>query len=239
MKKTFTLTLLFVAFCSAIFAQSIIPVPNDSAAVSANVTDEFDPVDVHIHVINNYGQAATFSWLLKNYVAPASWELKLCDNNNCYDLLFGSETHVSLTVNAGDTMDMKFQYSPHCLNGSGTANITIYVTGDSAATSTVLNYKADLTTTCTTGVIEVGNKGLRLYPNPVKSVFTVTGLDNAGNLSFEVYDMKGAAVKSEVKSATNTSIDISIANLPRGVYVLKAFDKEGNIAGTSRLSKVD
>jgi hypothetical protein len=90
-----------------------------------------------------------------------------------------------------------------------------------------------------TGIKNVSATSLKIFPNPVKNIFTVSGLENAGNLSFEVYDMKGSAVKSEVKAATNTTIDISIENLPQGIYVLKAFDKDGQIAGTSRLSKID
>lgn len=237
-KKTFTLC-LFVLATACSMAQSIGVTPNDSVAVTANAPDEFEPVDVHIHVINNYGQATSFMWKMLDYTAPQQWELKLCDNNNCYDLLLDNSLRESLTVNAGDSMDMKFQYSAHCATGLGNANIIIYVTGDSAATAVTLNYKADLTSTCATAVVELAPNTLRLFPNPVKSSFTVTGLENTGNLSFEVYDLKGAAVPSKFVNATSSTIEISIEGQPAGTYVLKVMNEAGNVIGSSRLNKID
>lgn len=237
-KMTFTLCLFVWAFTNT-SAQSIGVTPNDSASVTANAPDEFEPIDVHIHVINNYGQATSFMWMMKDYTAPQQWELKLCDNNNCYDLLIGAPLHESLEVAAGDSMDMKFQYSPHCVSGTGNTNVIIYVTGDSAATAVTLNYKADLTATCATAVIELAPNALRLFPNPVKNTFTVTGLENTGNLSFEVYDLKGAVVPSKFVNATSSTIEISIDGLPAGTYVLKAIDGNGKVIGSSRLNKID
>lgn len=239
MKKLFTFFAL-VALCQSSHSQNIIPDPNDSAVVSGNVSDEFDPFDVHIHVINNTGAATTFTWGMTSHVSPNPvWEFKLCDNNNCYDLLLSTSYHESLNVNAGDTMDMKFQFSPHCISGTGIANVVIYATDDSAGTSIPLYYQANLTTSCLNNVVTINKNSLKISPNPVKSSFIVSGLENAGNYSFEVYDLKGSIVTSEVRSATHSQIEISVTGLPVGDYILKAFDRNGNVAGTSRLSKVD
>jgi hypothetical protein len=67
----------------------------------------------------------------------------------------------------------------------------------------------------------------------------VEGIEDAGNLSFEVYNIQGATVKSELKNATNTRIEIGVQNLTSGIYILKAFNADGKVIGTSRLSKVD
>ena len=240
MKKTFTSICLVVCSIALSFAQNIITLPNDSAFISANVADEFDLVDLHIEVINNTASPTTYTWRMVDYSAQVPpWELKLCDNNNCYDLLLGSPVHQSLSVAAYDTMDMKFQFSPHCVDGVANVNVVVFATNDSANATVTLNYKADLTTSCPTGITPISSNTLSIYPNPVQHSFVVSGLENAGNLSFQVYDMKGALAKSEVKSATNSSLEISIQTLPAGVYVLKAFDSNNKIAGTARLNKVD
>lgn len=240
MKKIYmsVAALFFTATCT--FAQSIITLPGDTSIASGNVVDEFDPYDVHLHVINNTAQDQTFTWLMKGYTTPSAyWEVKLCDNNNCYDLLINAGPYESLTVAAYDTMDFKFQFSPHCINGTGTSDIVAYLTGDSANTAVELHFKANVTTTCVNAINDVARKNISIFPNPVKGTFTVKGLEDEGNLSFEVYNLDGKAVKSKVVSATGTDMEISVETLATGVYVLKVTNEEGVVIGSTRLNKVD
>lgn len=238
MKKIY-IAVVILFFVAVVNAQQLIIVPNDSAEITDVVTDGFQPYDIHIELINNTGSPASITWGLINYTGPNPWEVKLCDNNNCYDLMLSPGPHVSFSVPNGDTVDMKFQYTSHCVDGTGSTNVYAFVTGDSASSVVQLNYKAMLTSNCTNSIPVTAPVHLKIYPNPVHSSFVVTGLEDAGNLSFEVYDLKGATVKSEVKDASNTQIEISLENLPKGSYLLKAFDANGNVAGTSCLSKVD
>jgi len=133
----------------------------------------------------------------------------------------------------------KLQYTAHCVTGTGNARVYAYVTGDSINSAIFLTYKVNLTAACPNSVIEPAPMSLKVYPNPVRSSFVVSGLENAGNLLFKVYDMKGAVVKSEIKDASASKIEISLQNLPEGNYMLKAFDSHGKVFGTSRLSKVE
>ena len=240
MKKIYAVFLFLSVIVFSSSAQSIIAVPNDSATINDVAIDEFTPNEIHIELVNNTNTATRFFWGMLNYTAPAIWEVKLCDNNNCYDLLIGDPQHVSLSVPAHDTMDFKFQYTAHCVAGTGNTNVYAYLEGDSANTVIHLNYKANLTASCVNGIVEnTPFSKLKLFPNPVKNSFTVSGLENVGNLSFEVYDIKGAAVKSKITNASTSEIEISVLNLPKGEYVLKAFDATGKVAGNARLSKID
>ncbi len=238
MKKIYTAILLLIS-AFTINAQQLIITPNDSAAITNVVTDGFEPYDVHLVLTNNTGTPASVTWGLKDYAAPTGWELKLCDNNNCYDLLLAPGPHVSLTIAAGDTMDMKAQFTSHCIADSGSMNVYAYVTGDSANSVVTLNYKATLGANCATGIKETESTLLKIYPNPVRSSFVVSGLKDAGNLSYVVYDIKGAVVNSEVKNSSPAQTEISIQNLPNGNYLLKVFDANKKAVGSARLSKVD
>ena len=238
MKRSCT-AFVFLLLVISVKAQKIIVVPNDSAAITSVVTDGFQPYDIHIELINNTGSPASVTWGLIDYTAPAQWEVKLCDNNNCYDLMYAPGPHVSYSVPHSDTIDMKFQYTSHCVDGTGNTNVYVYITGDSAASVLQLNYQATLTSNCTSGITEGVPDHLTIYPNPVQSSFVVTGFEAAGNLMFEVYNLQGAVVKSEVKDASNRQIEISLQHLPRGSYILKAFDAAGKVAGVARLSKVE
>ncbi len=232
-------TLFLSVLVAGLNAQQLIPLPNDSMEISLSADDEFTPSDAHLELINNSNTSISVTWGLVSNSSPAQWSMGLCDNNNCYDLLFSGGPFVSLPVDAFDTLDMKLQYTAHCVTGTGNAIVYAYVTGDSANSVVFLTYKVNLTAACPNSVIETVPRPLKIYPNPVRSSFVVTGVENAGNLSFEVYDMKGAAVKSEIKEAPPSRIEISLENLPEGNYMLKAFDSHGKVFGTSRLSKVE
>lgn len=239
MKKIYLPLALLASVISSLQAQTIITIPGDTSVASGIVTDEFDPFDVHIEVVNTTAQTQTFTWMMKNYTTPSpNWEVKLCDNNNCYDLLLNAGPYESKNVGAGDTMDFKFQFSPHCINGTGTADVLVYITGDSAATAKLLHFKAILTTTCASSAQRVSAQSITLHPNPVKGSFIVTGLENGGNLSFEIYNLEGKLVKSKVTNASTGQIEISVETLLEGTYVLKVFDRNGYIVASSRLNKV-
>ena len=238
MKKNYSLLMFLIISVSFAHAQQLLVVPNDSAEIWANVTDEFEPNDVHIELINNSANSITVTWGMVNYTAPSQWEVKLCDNNNCYDLLLGPGPYESLPVAAGDTIDMKFQYTAHLVTGTGATNVYAYVTGDSTNSVVFLNYKANLIAVSGIGD-NFSSDNLKLYPNPVQHSFVVSGLKNAENLSFEVYDVKGAVMKTKIANASNSQIEISIENLPQGEYILKAFDSNGKTIGTSKLNKID
>lgn len=239
MKKNYLLAFLLTVLAGFSNAQQLIVSPNDSAEISANVYDEFEPNDVHIKLINNTGNSTTVTWGMINYTAPAQWEVKLCDNNNCYDLLLNGGPYESLPVAAGDTIDMKFQYTAHLVTGTGSTNVYAYVTGDSANSAVFLNYKANLTYTPSGIADNFSIENLKLYPNPVQGSFVVSGLENAAELSFKVYDVKGAVVKTEARNISDAQTEILTGNLPVGDYILKASDSSGKVTGTSRFTKTN
>ena len=69
-----------------------------------------------------------------------------------------------------------------------------------------------------TGVAERDPETIALYPNPVGEVLSVeSSSDNISRV--ELYDMFGKLVLS--LSAEATSMDINVANLPAGLYLLQ------------------
>lgn len=242
MKKIYMMAAALVLGAATVQAQAIISLPGDTSIATGNVGDEFDPFDIHLEVINNTNDEQTFTWMMKGYNTPsAGWEVKLCDNNNCYDLLINVGPYESLPVAAGDTMDFKFQFSPHCINGSANSSIEVHLTGDSANTTRLLHFKAEnITNTCaTTGIGFVNANNISIYPNPVVNSFVVKGLENAASLNYEVYNIAGKLVESKVTSANANGVEVSVIGLPQGSYILKAVDSKGAVVATSRLNKVD
>ncbi|TBX69157.1 T9SS type A sorting domain-containing protein [Flavobacterium silvisoli] len=72
---------------------------------------------------------------------------------------------------------------------------------------------------------------ITVYPNPVKDTFKVT---NTGTVTtMKMYDIKGTIVKEIVQDFDN---NIDISNLPKGIYLLKVTNAEGQVL-TQRLAK--
>ncbi len=234
-KSIFVLFLMAGSFLTQ--AQLVVTTPNDSLHENITQTDEFATADIHIHVINTGNNNVTYTWELKNYQAPSGWGVAICDNNNCYDLLINAGPYESLAVSPGDSMDMKMQFAPYCIGGSGWSDVVIYVTGDSANTAVVLHYSTDLTANCPNSIATVSHTALKVYPSPFQSSFTVTGLENAGPVTINVYDLKGALVPAEVKTVNPGAFEISMSQAIAGTYLVKAVDAAGKIIAGSSVTK--
>lgn len=232
--KFFTLSTLLLLATYTSFAQAIITAPNDSSYVSSTITDAFENTDIHIGLINNSGGAVEFTWLMKDYIAPQAWEVKCCDNNNCYDLLINPGPYASLSVPAGDTMDMKFQFTSHCVDGMGNANLVVYLDGDSANTAVAINYKTDVTANCASSIGNVKSLEIGLFPNPVVNQLQITGL-NSSNYNYQVINSTGSVLKQGV---TTNAQPLDVQALSNGVYQLIVFEGK-TLIGSQRFSKID
>ena len=72
-----------------------------------------------------------------------------------------------------------------------------------------------------TGVDEVKNASISIFPNPTNNIIYITGLGNNNNSAVSIYDVRGLLVFS--KEITN-STEIDLSTLTNGVYVIKVGD---------------
>jgi hypothetical protein len=236
MKKSLLVVLGVFIACLKGFSQADFDLLPDTALVVHQVNTG-DVAEGFITVKNISNHNDTIKWVGLAKTGPHDWSTNVCDIVNCYAFSYIVRTFV---LTPGDTGVMRMDLDAACMAGTGEIRLMMWVNGDSAGKVLYPNWQLDVTVAngCTVGINDQFNSNtLAIYPNPVKSTFTVAGIENAGNLSFEVYDLQGALAKSEIKGATNTSIEISIETLPPGTYVLKAVDEKGRIAGTARLMK--
>lgn len=75
-----------------------------------------------------------------------------------------------------------------------------------------------------TGETKASPKTMSIYPNPTKGVFTIKADENS---KAEMYDQTGKRVKTlEIRKGVNES---NIAELPKGVYILKTLSESHKI----------
>ena len=236
----FLLVIAIVFTCNfASFSQaSFILLPSDTAVVTQYVNTG-DIAEGFIKVKNISAHSDTIKWVAANKSGPHDWTANVCDIVNCDSFSYTVRTFI---IGPGDTGTMRMDLDPVCQPGSGEIRLKMWEDGDSAGKVLYPTWQLNITTSpnCIAGINDdYTMTGLKIFPNPVQNAFTVTGLENVGNLLFEVYDIRGAVVNSTVQSATNTTLNISIETLPSGIYVLKVFDRNNKIAGAARLNKID
>ena len=83
----------------------------------------------------------------------------------------------------------------------------------------------------------VGKVDMMVYPNPFSDYFTVS------HLSSDIYrislsDMMGNVIFNHMIESENESLQIDTFDLPKGLYIISAMDKFGNILHSRRVLKM-
>jgi len=72
------------------------------------------------------------------------------------------------------------------------------------------------------------SSGMRIYPNPATSTLNVELLNNAENATIRIYSSTGALVRSANILQQQRLSQISIRDLPAGLYVINVTGKNGS-----------
>jgi len=67
---------------------------------------------------------------------------------------------------------------------------------------------------------------LSFYPNPTEGLIHIFGSENSENFNFEIRDMKGELMHSNILSKEENKIKVDVSNLKSGIYILKLFSNE-------------
>ena len=81
-----------------------------------------------------------------------------------------------------------------------------------------------LTVNNNVGMNEASISTFSIYPNPANENITISLSKPANNVAIEVYDMYGKLLMAEV-SKSGKQIDLSIADLSSGTYLLRVIDQ--------------
>lgn len=147
----------------------------------------------------------------------------VCINNNVNISATGADTY-SWSVAATSTA-AAFSYS------SATAGLKTFSVVGTSTTGCTDDAIVTVSVSLCTGIESIsGNVEAAVFPNPFTNELKLSGLEG----SVEIYNALGQIV---IKTTTANTETITTTELPKGAYILKAYNKDGERVKTIKLLK--
>lgn len=103
---------------------------------------------------------------------------------------------------------------------AGTGNHTVTYTYTDTTVGCSIFASAPLSVSACTGINELPNSEITLFPNPNNGLFTITAQAFSPQSGIEIYNLWGEVVYKTVLTADNTT-EIDLSEQPKGVYFYK------------------
>lgn len=130
-----------VAFTISSCSTDDYTVPFTISDISADAVGSMNDSEIvaTFNITNNTDEELTLRWVRENVSFPSGWESAVCDHILCYDRAL-SENDLVLDANA--TEEIKFNFYPEGVNGSGTADLVIYDPANQAESTETISVSA-------------------------------------------------------------------------------------------------
>jgi hypothetical protein len=178
------------------------------------ITVKFNPVLSNVRgvMINT---TSSNSWVAWYEIKVFSTPNKPTITQDGFVLTSSSATNNQWYLNGNPIQDANSQ--SYTVTATGSYQVGVITGNDCVTMSEIINVTA-----ITTGIKEIGEKDILIYPNPAKDNVIITGITKA---KIEVFNFQGQAVQISDISELNTSVDIS--KLGSGVYSIRLTTNEG------------
>lgn len=116
-------------------------VPFTISAIDNDVTGNMGDTEIvgKFNITNNTGEQLTLRWVRQNVDFPAGWESAICDHILCYDRALSEK---DLVLDANATEEIKFNFYPEGVSGSGTAELVIYDSVNQELSTETISFSA-------------------------------------------------------------------------------------------------
>lgn len=226
MRKLYTI--LFTLFIG--YAQAQLTVNPGTLSVTTNENDKYT---YYLTVTNTTNSTVNMWWkLIKNAGFPSGWNTTVCDLNLCYlpnfDNCPGNKQNVFAP---NETKICTLYFEPNGISGVSGYHFEMY----SDKNFTNLIVETDPTAIVqagTTSTSNINNADLKVYPNPTDDHFVVRNDANVAKVG--LFNIVGKEIFT-YKHTNGATYDV--ADLSKGVYIVRLIDNRGKIMKSIRLSK--
>lgn len=239
MTKTILLYLsLFFLVASQSYAQRLVhdspfTVSSTYATLQGETQQEITPT---IAIKNRLNRTIELTWEKRTPMTPKGWHTVVCAQKCATPFTEKGK----FNLGSYETLaDFKTVFRPNGTSGIGTVEIVIYDALDRKATETVITFSAaaqDGRVANKGTLTELNNKAEepKVYPNPAIEYFMLED-NNSDVRHLEVYNIIGRKLLNFSVKHNGEKYDVSA--LPKGMYMVRMLDNNGNIVRTQRISK--
>lgn len=171
-------------------------------------------------------------WEIKKTNLSEGWQAVVCDHQ-CYTSLVSSKT---FKLEPNEVLhDFKVSFRPNGKEGMGNLEVVLYDVKNKQATEQAITFSgaAQSVHTSTHGFSKE-TTAPKIFPNPAIQFIHLRDDYNRVKL-IEVYNVVGR--KMQRFSVNHDGEKYDVSRLPRGIYMVRMLDSNGNIVRTQRISK--
>lgn len=198
--------------CQYVYVPASNPVPNDSLCNASFVITQNNPFEITV-VNTSSDMNSTYTWTL------SSGMLTISANGAFPSILVENTGSFLLCITATNSMGCT---STFCDSVVVDANGIIGGRLNSAGFTINVLSPQTITGYDITGVENLENATISVYPNPFNDVLSLSGV--ASNSTIQIFSVDGKVVYQ----GTATSSTLNTSNLSAGVYMLSITDVQGN-----------
>ncbi len=236
MKKIFTFItgLLFIYTASEQLSAQSFSVAHDTVTVTnpsgmVFLTDEITPAST----------AVTVQWKVISSDFPADWitATGICDNNLCYNLssLWPSGA-LKVSSPYAATADFHLQVNLDPATTLGCYYVKVRMNDQAIPADTAIEvFKVCKTHPTGTTTVIKSTSDVVLYPNPATDEVNVVFDANADVKNIAIYNIIGKMMS--VYKVNGNSANMSLDNMPGGIYFVRLVNSQGNIVATKKFTK--
>jgi hypothetical protein len=172
------------------------------------------------------------SWEIKKSNLSEGWEAIVCDHQ-CYSSLVDKKT---FKLGPNEVLhDFKVSFRPNGKQGMGNIEIHLYDVSNEEDTEQSITFSAAAQGT-NTSIHDFSKEtsAPKVYPNPAIEYIHIKDDYNRVAL-IEIYNVVGRKMANFSVNHAGAKYDVS--KLPKGIYMAKMSDANGNIIRTQRISK--
>lgn len=228
MKISLLFFLTYLFYSCPLLGQSTFYVSSLHAVEEGNLNSEITP---DIIIRNPHNGMNRIHWEIVDQQTEADWNYFVCDKNCAEEKTMRG----SFLLSPGEVLhDFRVSFRPNGRFGTSSVDLLLY---SDKNPSDVKNIRFTASTNSFSGnsIEDIKTDNLpKVFPNPAIEYISIN--QNGSNVGkIEIYNMIGRLLHSF--SVKGVGEKYNISNLPRGMYMSRIFDMDGNVIATQRISK--
>lgn len=227
MSKIILIT-IFISLATIAMGQSSFHVSTTYATEQGTIDREVAPRVVLRNLTN---RTLTLRWEIEKRNLSEGWQAVVCDRQ-CYT---PNTDQRSFRLQPGEVLhDFQVSFRPNGKEGIGHVEVVLYEEDAPKQRQSITFSGAAKSTS--SGLANLSKEGAApsIYPNPVTE-FMFLQDDYSRVKHIEVYNVVGRKMQGFSVGYAGEKYDVS--RLPRGIYMVRMLDEQGNILRTQRISK--